>query len=249
MDDSQDQVAAARLRQVRERLELSRRELAALIGEPENTVNDIERGKKRPSWEYVRALRIKFPISMDWLVYGEGDMFLNDTVTVPAERLSREAIAQTLEGALFDAAVIASPDDFVLIPSLGIEAGASRGRIAVHEPGAPLAFRRDWFVRRRLNPKTCATVTAVGPSMVPLLFSGDTVLLNQAEREIRSGMTYVFRLEDEIMVKHLHWLPGGVLNVISANQDFQPFPIEPNQIGDGGFEVLGRVRGSSRDWD
>jgi len=246
-------------------------DFASRLGVHRNTYARYERGERDVDAPFLIALTQQ-GYNPTWVLIGDGPQRLQSDAVRATVEMVREVIGgDAAAGAgrasasapqiarLSGERVIAeprtdyfaspSPDDFVTIPSLGILAGASRGKIAVYEPKAPLAFRRDWFVKKRLNPSHCATIEISGPSMEPLLSDCDTALLNRADKEIRSGKTYVFRLDDEIMVKHLHWLPGGVLNVISANENFAPFTIQPHEMTPEAFEVLGRVRGSSHDWD
>ncbi len=232
-------------------------DFAARLGVHRNTYARYERGERDVDAPFLIALTQQ-GYNPTWVLIGDGPQRLQHDAVRATVQMVREVIAGELDvdrphravaEPMVDFLAAPTPDEFVTIPSLGILAGASRGKIAVYEPKAPLAFRRDWFMKRRLNPSHCATIEISGPSMEPLLSDCDTALLNRADKEIRSGKTYVFRLDDEIMVKHLHWLPGGALNVISANESFAPFTIQPHEMNPETFEVLGRVRGSSHDWD
>jgi phage repressor protein C with HTH and peptisase S24 domain len=67
----------------------------------------------------------------------------------------------------------------------------------------------------------------------------DVILVNHADTSPASGL-YVLRVEGDLIVKRVQKLPGGKLKVLSANQAYEPFEIDPaSPVGD--FAVIGRV--------
>jgi phage repressor protein C with HTH and peptisase S24 domain len=62
----------------------------------------------------------------------------------------------------------------------------------------------------------------------------------------RSGFICVLRQDDEVLVKYLQLLPGGVLRISSANNSFAPYDVNLERAAN--FEVLGRVVASMHDW-
>ena len=63
-----------RVKEVRERLGLSQRNFADLIGFHKNQVGNVELGKSIPSEEFLISIAKKFNISISWLKTGEGEM-------------------------------------------------------------------------------------------------------------------------------------------------------------------------------
>lgn len=105
------------------------------------------------------------------------------------------------------------------------------------------AFRRDWLARKG-NPENMRLVTVYGDSMSPTLEDGDIVLVDLSRRRIVPGGIYAIRIEDGLMVKRLHPLPGGRIRIISDNPSYAPIEVDP---GREDFEVIGKVLWAGRD--
>lgn len=100
------------------------------------------------------------------------------------------------------------------------------------------AFRRDWMQRRSLNPARCKLYEVKGESMAPTLNSGDTVMINMADREVVSGELFALVADDGLRVKRLHKRGGGVW-MHSDNPDQLRY--SPELIEDHNAAVIGRV--------
>lgn len=65
-----------RLHHLRQHLAYSQRELARNIGISPATIGFIENGQREPSREFLEKLHLSLRVSADWLLFGEGEMFL-----------------------------------------------------------------------------------------------------------------------------------------------------------------------------
>jgi len=65
-----------RFKELRENLRFNQSELARLIDANPSIISDIERGEKEPSKKIISALIIKYKINSNWLLTGEGEMFI-----------------------------------------------------------------------------------------------------------------------------------------------------------------------------
>jgi SOS-response transcriptional repressor LexA len=65
-----------RFKELRENLRFNQSELARLIEANPSIISDIERGEKEPSKKIISALIIKYKINSNWLLTGEGEMFV-----------------------------------------------------------------------------------------------------------------------------------------------------------------------------
>ena len=61
--------------------------------------------------------------------------------------------------------------------------------------------------------------------MEGVLNDGDTILINHGQTTPRDGL-YVLRLNENLLVKRLQLIPGGIVNVISANEAYPTFEID-----------------------
>ena len=76
--------------------------------------------------------------------------------------------------------------------------------------------------------------------MEPLLKEGDTILVDQADKDVKDGKTYLVAYGEELKVKHVLKSPRGLI-LRSENQRYADVLIEPEELGT--YAVIhGRVR-------
>ncbi|GEM_PF-930788 len=71
-----------RLKKLRQALGLSQKELAERLGLHIMTISRYERGKINPSFKFIELLKEKFKVNPQWLLSGEGQMFLEPSTVV-----------------------------------------------------------------------------------------------------------------------------------------------------------------------
>lgn len=79
-----------RVRQLRKSLNLSQEEFGTSIGLTKSGVSNIENGIRGVSDRHVKLLINSFNVNYDWLVYGEGEMFLDGDYKVTFKNVSDE---------------------------------------------------------------------------------------------------------------------------------------------------------------
>jgi phage repressor protein C with HTH and peptisase S24 domain len=103
------------------------------------------------------------------------------------------------------------------------------------------AFRRDWLKLKGLSIRDCRILKVGGDSMAPYLQDGDVVLVNLADRLIRSGEVYAIAVDEELRVKRLTKRTDGALEIRSDN----PSPQYPVEVVDRSrvdrINIIGRV--------
>lgn len=67
-----------RLREAREAKNLSMKALSDLINTPERSIGNYERGERKPSYEYIQKLTTQLGINANWILTGQGGMFIED---------------------------------------------------------------------------------------------------------------------------------------------------------------------------
>lgn len=139
-------------------------------------------------------------------------------------------------------------DEFSAIPHYNVQVAAGYGVINDDEQKLkPLAFRRDWLVKRHLSPSNLFVVDVSGDSMEPYLKDKDMVLGDRSQTSVTSGKTYVLRIDGHLLVKNLQLLPQGLIQVCSFNTGFAPYQVDlTNESLD--IAVIGRVVASMHEW-
>nr|WP_176426186.1 helix-turn-helix transcriptional regulator [Chromobacterium sp. ASV5] len=174
---------------------------------------------------------------LEWLLYGSGPM-RGEAPPAPVAATPRPEAPPAEDAAFVPDNV---HEEFCFIPRYNLKASAGFGASAAgEEPVFYMAFRRYW-VKNYLNaaPQDLAVISVKGDSMSGVLEDRDTILVHTAERMPGEGL-YVIRIGEDIFVKQLQRLPGGVLQVRSANPLYETFTVDLSRNA-GEFEVVGRV--------
>lgn len=180
-----------------------------------------------PKSETLKKIKQLKGCSIDWLLTGEGSPF-------PDSEAPKAMATDTLGNPV-------DIDEFVFVPRYDIQAAAGHGQLVGDEqPIFAMAFRRYWienYVTRDI--KNLSVISVKGDSMEGVLNDGDTILINHGQTTPRDGL-YVLRLNENLLVKRLQLIPGGIVNVISANEAYPTFEIDLKNPADD-VAIIGRV--------
>jgi transcriptional regulator with XRE-family HTH domain len=69
---------ASRLKKVRKALKLRQKEFAECLGIAGPTLSELESGKYKPGHDFFRKISREFNVNLYYLMFGKGDMFLNE---------------------------------------------------------------------------------------------------------------------------------------------------------------------------
>lgn len=219
-----------RLRFILSRWQRSEASFARAAGVSQTGLNRIVQGGF-PTLPLLVAIADTAGVSVEWLATGRG-----------SESSLANARAEGATDAIVD--TLGNPVDiseFVFIPRFNVKAAAWHGAAVEDErPPLAMAFRRYWIDNfLGVKPKNLAVIAVKGDSMEGILSNRDVILVNQADCLPGTGL-YVLRMDGELFVKRVQRLPGGTLEISSANEAYRPFAIDmtspPND-----FEVIGRV--------
>lgn len=123
------------------------------------------------------------------------------------------------------------------------------GRLLLDDqPGTIKSWRvtHEWLrlnVPNHTGIRNLCIVTGFGPSMRPMFNPGDPLLVDTGVKTVTHEGVYFFRVGDEGYIKMIQRVPdphgdGVMLNIISKNPDYPPYPMSPKNPH---FEVLGKV--------
>lgn len=207
--------------QIRRNTGLSREAFAEPLGVSADKIRHIETGKQRADHEILAALRTVYGVDLNALLTGDiGD----------------------------EPATIDDPS-FVTVPKYTVSASAGNGGSFVADPleVSYYAFNLQWIKRRGLDPSQLHIVTVKGDSMEPKLQHGDLILVDRAQATPSDGSTYVVRIWDELVVKHIQRTGPESISLISSNKVYPPRELEL-PLDDRNFEIVGRVVASMHEW-
>lgn len=143
------------------------------------------------------------------------------------------------------------PDDFVQVAEYLVRFSGGNGHTAVSyellEAAEPATYRLSWMQHMRLSPDKLKRFKVKGDSMEPLLFDGDSVLVNLAENDfaqLLDGKVYAIRYGNELRVKRLYRRLDGGLVLRSDNPAYKDEDLTPQLVAEH-ITLIGRVRDKS----
>lgn len=132
------------------------------------------------------------------------------------------ALSQWITETQKPSGVAMNDSDFVFVPKFDLAASAGNG-LLVHDESVVdhLAFKRDWVQRSLgLDPACLALIDARGDSMCPTINSGDLLLLDTRQGQVRSEGVYVINLNGALLVKRIRIKLSGIVDVVSDNPQY-----------------------------
>lgn len=192
---------ASRLKEIRRNYksgEYTQDTFAEYLGIPIATYKSLEIGRAVFSIEKIDVLKEKVGVNPNWLLYGEGEMFLEDD----EKNLNSIPYYEDIKASAGFGAIngdVAEPEFFLLPPKF----------------------------LQNCNRKTTEAINVSGDSMNPSLKDGDIMFIDKSDTEIRNGEVYIVRVDDEVYVKRLFKVPGKIL-ARSDNAGFPEFTLDGN---------------------
>ncbi|UMT89772.1 helix-turn-helix domain-containing protein [Paracidovorax citrulli] len=221
-DEVRDTYASALGDRIRKcRGTLTREDFARRLELHVNTIGKFERGLTVPDAFVLLRMAEVGGCQVQWLLTGE-----EPTPSVPKNIRAVEV------------------GSYVFVPHFDVQLSAGHGVFADVETVLAMRPFDAKFIRQELgiSHDDLALVSVVGNSMEPYLRSRDTTLLDRRANDVGAEGIHAIRLDGALMLKFVQRLPGKVLRVSSANQDYAPFEVTGTEETERDFAVLGRVR-------
>lgn len=212
------------------------------------TSASVSGAKKRDNFPTNWAFRIarQFHSSTDWLLTGD----------TTAEFLHMEAREHPLpwtasaddEGKLKKIQNTNNIDNEILMISM-VEARLLTGTDSFEASATAerhYAFCQN-FLRGKGQINHMVLMRVTGDSMSPEIRQGDTVLIDQSQKELNPGQIYAVGIEGLVYLKRIDTRPGKlILHSINA-AEYPPFEIDLAEQGNA-VRILGRCIWSCREW-
>ena len=228
-----DQSVGDRIRVERRRLNMTQQELARKAGVSQATISGLESGRAETSKELPDIASV-LGRTTDYLAKGILSDPPNTTGKIsPIGAWENESDLES---------------EYVTIPRMDLTASCGHGRVVMNfgEKNQGSAYRKEWFERKKINPRDCGTIDIVGDSMADRIMDGDELVLDIKQTTIKDGQVYAFCMSDEWFVKRFFKLPSGGLRISSDNSNKKMYPdmiVEAEQLNN--IVVFGRAIGMS----
>ena len=129
--------------------------------------------------------------------------------------------------------------EYDFVPKHSAKAGAGASLETSDAVEGLYAFRKDWMLAQGIHARSAVLLDVVGDSMEPLFFTGDTLLIDKSDTDVRDGMIYVVTLGDELRVKRIFKGLAGII-LRSENSRYPDVHVTGPDLDT--LRVHGRVR-------
>ncbi len=210
----ENEITIKRFTELRRELGFTQAEFAALLG-VSNTTADIERGRTKLSGKVVAALLKQFKVNPLWL-YGESEQQY-------IEASNTSVIPKVVT-------VDSSDRENMVLVNAKAAAGYPQN---IHDTSWYRQLPAFDLPIPEFRNATYRGFQVEGDSMLPNLRPGEWVLAKAVEDldDINTSKIYVIVLQDSVMVKKIERPPNShKILLISLNESYPPYEIEPHQI-------------------
>ena len=189
----------------------SQTELASALNINRSAITQARKKDSIPD-RWVLQLYRSFGLNPDWVETGSGHTYHHPT----------------------------NPDDdiFAGVPKVKARLSAGNGSFEVgSDIEGYYAFRRDWLnTKGAINNMVLMDI--FGNSMEPEMKDGDTILIDESQKDVLAGAIYAVGVDDTIMVKRLEKHPNKLV-LLSDNRDYAPIFLESDEIDS--VRIIGKV--------
>ena len=195
----------------------SQTELASALKINRSAITQARKKNSIPD-KWILQLYKTFGLNPDWVETGSGRTFIKKS---------------------------ASDDSiFKNIPKVKARLSAGGGSFEVgSEVEGYYAFRKDWLTTKG-NRNKMLLMDIFGNSMEPEMKDGDTILIDESQKDILAGAIYAVGIDDTIMVKRVEKHPNKLV-LLSDNKDYSPIYLQGNEINS--VRIIGKVIWISRE--
>ena len=106
------------------------------------------------------------------------------------------------------------------------------------------AFQTEWL-HTKGNPERMVMMDIFGNSMEPELKDGDTVLIDESQKDVIAGAVYSVGVDDTIMVKRVEKHPKTLV-LLSENPSYAPIYLEGSDADS--VRIIGKVIWACREF-
>ena len=195
----------------------SQTELASVLKINRSAITQARKKNSIPD-KWILQLYKTYGLNPDWVETGSGQTFIRKSA-------SNDSI-------------------FKNIPKVKARLSAGGGSFEVgSEIEGYYAFRKDWLTAKG-NRNKMVLMDIFGNSMEPEMKDGDTILIDESQKDILAGAIYAVGIDDTIMVKRVEKHPNKLV-LLSDNTDYSPIYLHGNELNS--VRIIGKVIWISRE--
>ncbi|MBU8849015.1 MAG: helix-turn-helix domain-containing protein [Desulfobacterales bacterium] len=148
-------------------------------------------------------------------------------------------------GSVFISTKSGNDVEFKYIPKVAARLSAGTGSFDSEDNVTDyLSFQTKWLAGKG-SAGNMVAMEVFGQSMEPVIKEGDTVLIDQSQKNILAGAIYAVGVEDTILVKRLEKHPNKLV-LVSDNKDYEPIYLKREETDK--VRIIGKIIWSCREY-
>lgn len=209
----------SRIKEARRAKKLTQKELASKVGMTQGSLSELETGESKGT-TMIASFAAALGVNALWLETGKGTMQGEPGPVVDEHGFIQDGPG-VYEGAM--RVVVGEEDDVIHVRkvTLRLRAGVTGFEAdPVLEDGGVLPMPRHVIEALNLRTSGLIAMQIDGPSMQPMLFEDDWVVIDTSDRKLVNGECYAVNWDAEPIVKQLVY-EGGQWYINSINPNFK----------------------------
>ncbi|MGX2951627.1 XRE family transcriptional regulator [Ursidibacter sp. B-7004-1] len=218
-----------RIREQREKLGLSRNEMADRLDVSLSALQNWEINEREPQASMIIKIAEFLGVTPNYLLTGEQSepQEAKGIVARAFEILEKERSEQD------EMEMLAS------FESIEVSAGFGSFNVGVTKPDGQVPYDNNLLRNLGVNPKHCGVFWANGSSMQPTIHNGDQLLVDFSRNEVRNDNIYLVQNGDSVWVKRVKMLWDGVELISDNREEYEPIKISNQEAQN--LQIIGQV--------
>ena len=224
-----------RIRELRQRLDMSQSDLAAALGTSNQNISKLERGMTQLTESWMK--RLAKPLGVHWTEIVAEGVTSAAMLDQPAPEPDHPPL---YSGNLSAGMVEIEGEDWISVGRYDARLSAGAGSLldTHQEPLGYALFEAQWLREvTRAAPSQLALVRVDGDSMIPTFQDGDWVMVDRSQARFDREGVYALRVGEAAWIKRLSLnLREKLIRIISDNPAYPQQELEEHEVS-----LIGRV--------
>lgn len=218
-----------RIREQREKLGLSRNEMADRLDVSLSALQNWEINEREPQASMIIKIAEFLGVMPNYLLTGEQSQ--------PQE--AKGIVARAFEALEKERTEQDEVEMLSSFESIEVSAGFGSFNVGVTEPDGQVPYDSNLLRNLGVKPKHCGVFWANGSSMLPTIHNGDQLLVDFSRNEVRNDNIYLVQNGDSVWVKRVKMLWDGVELVSDNREEYEPIKISNQEAQN--LQIIGQV--------
>ena len=218
-----------RIRQLRDSVNPSQISFAKILRCSNTYLSDIERGRTKPSLEFLLSVSENTTCDLHWLLTGEGNIYKETSPFTMQQKL--RALNKLAKGGKRNASVIAESKirlktQETISGKIAVRPVPILNTVPAGFPETPIDdFIIDWvLIPMELKDSKAFALIVTGKSMYPKIDDGEIIIISP-QTKVSSGQIGAFRINGDVTIKKL-LVKEEATYLIAENDEYPPIVLK-----------------------